>query len=154
MKCLQSFKRIQLGAKGLSTTPERSAFMGRVRRAGTEPELAVRRAFSDLGIRYTLQNRDLPGTPDLANRTRRFAIFVNGCYWHRHAGCKRSTTPKSNREFWEQKFIANVIRDRRVVRQLRAMGFRVAIIWECETKRDEHAASIISKLADTLDRDV
>jgi len=124
----------------LQTDAATSARMGRVRQRDTLPELAVRRAVRELGIRFRVQNRDLPGSPDLANRRRRFAVLVHGCFWHRHRGCCAATTPKRNRAFWEQKFAANQARDRRVVRQLRLLGFRVMVIWECETK-DERALS-------------
>jgi DNA mismatch endonuclease (patch repair protein) len=106
--------------------------MGRVRRSGTTPELAVRRIFSSGGIRYRLKNRDLPGAPDLANRRQKWVVFVHGCYWHRHRGCARATTPKTNTNFWAQKFLQNQARDASVIRSLRAMGFRVIVIWECQ----------------------
>ncbi len=122
---------LRRNGRPLCTTQDRAEAMARVRRAGTAPELAVRRALSQLGLRYTTSNRDLAGSPDLANRTRRFAVFVNGCFWHRHVGCTRCTTPKRNRAFWLDKFAANVRRDRRVVRALRREGYRVVIVWEC-----------------------
>lgn len=107
--------------------------MGRVRQHGTGPELEVRRALRDLGVSYRLNVRGLPGSPDIANRRRGFAIFVHGCYWHRHAGCRRATTPKRNRDFWLAKFEANLARDARNIEALRAAGFRVLVVWECET---------------------
>lgn len=84
-----------------------------------------------MGFRFRVDNRDLPGRPDLANRRRRWVIFVNGCFWHRHRGCRRTTTPKRNRDFWIEKFRANVARDHRVTRQLIDVGFTVLTIWEC-----------------------
>jgi DNA mismatch endonuclease (patch repair protein) len=81
----------------------------------------------------------LPGSPDLANRTRRWAIFVHGCFWHRHTGCIRTTTPKRNRPFWTAKFEANCARDRRVRAALRRLGFRTLVIWECQAEREEFA---------------
>jgi DNA mismatch endonuclease (patch repair protein) len=116
----------------LETTTATSARMGRIRRTGTTPELAVRKVFAAHGLRYRLNNRDLPGAPDLANRGKRWAVFVHGCFWHRHEGCSRSTTPKSNAAFWISKFQDNVMRDQTAVRSLRDMGFQVAVIWECE----------------------
>ena len=118
----------------LRTTDYISQRMGRVRQSGTTPELRVRRACSELGMRYRTRNRDLPGSPDLANRSRRWAIFVHGCYWHRHEGCSRATTPKSNREFWLAKFTRNCERDRTAYADLEAAGFAVLVIWECETE--------------------
>jgi DNA mismatch endonuclease, patch repair protein len=106
--------------------------MGRVRQRGTAAELVVRAWARAIGLRYTLDNSDLPGSPDLANRTRRLAIFVHGCYWHRHSSCRNATTPKSNRAFWLAKFARNRARDRAAVRALQGRGFRVVVIWECE----------------------
>ena len=116
----------------LRTTPERSAIMRSVRQAGTAPELSVRRLLSSLGVRFRLNVRGLPGSPDLVNLRKRFAIFVHGCFWHRHAGCRRTTTPTRNRVFWLEKFVANKARDRRNLEALQRMGFTVCTIWECE----------------------
>jgi DNA mismatch endonuclease (patch repair protein) len=107
--------------------------MAKVRQHGTKPELVVRSVAWEMGLRYRLTNRDLPGNPDLANRRRRFAIFVHGCYWHRHRDCPKVTTPKTNTLFWIAKFASNVSRDEVVVRELRAMGYRVVVIWGCQT---------------------
>jgi DNA mismatch endonuclease (patch repair protein) len=111
-----------------------SARMGLVRQKGTRPELLVRAALAALGHRFRLANRDLPGSPDMANRSRRWAVFVHGCFWHRH-GCKATTTPARNREFWAAKFARNVARDQRSAEELGARGYTVIVIWECETKR-------------------
>jgi DNA mismatch endonuclease (patch repair protein) len=116
-----------------------SARMGRVRQKGTLPELLVRGALAELGQRFRLHNRDLPGSPDLANRRARWAIFVHGCFWHRH-GCSATTTPARNRDFWEAKFARNVARDAQAVSALEALGYRVIVIWECQTKRGGGAA--------------
>jgi DNA mismatch endonuclease, patch repair protein len=99
---------------------------------GTKAELIVRRIAYGLGLRFRVHNRDLPGSPDLANRSRRWAIFVHGCYWHSHRGCERATVPKRNRSFWLEKFAANRSRDAKSTRKLRSAGFRVLTIWECE----------------------
>lgn len=103
-----------------------------VRRGGTAPELAVRKILSKLGLRYRLNVRSLPGTPDVANQAARWALFVHGCFWHRHAGCRLASTPKSNQAFWSRKFDANVARDARKERALVAAGFRVVTVWQCE----------------------
>jgi DNA mismatch endonuclease (patch repair protein) len=130
------FKRVErrlAGRRVLHTDATASARMARVRRAGTAPELVVRRAASLAGLRYTVSNKDLPGSPDLANRTRRIAVFVHGCYWHHHGGrCVKSTVPKSNRAFWLAKFAWNRARDRATRRALTRMGFTVVVIWECQ----------------------
>jgi len=146
-KRLQAFKNSSLSKKKrLRTTTARSEAMGKVRKAGTGPELAVRRVLSDLGVRFTIQNQDLPGSPDLANRRRRFVVFVHGCFWHRHAGCRKTTTPTRNRVFWVQKFEANIRRDQRSVRALRRMGYRVLIVWECDTRKGSRLASRFATL--------
>jgi DNA mismatch endonuclease (patch repair protein) len=110
--------------------------MGRVRQRDTAPELMVRRATTALGLRYRTRNRDLPGSPDLANRSRHWAVFVHGCYWHRHEGCPRASTPKNNQGFWLAKFEYNRARDLRAQRALQQLGFRVLVIWECETTHE------------------
>ncbi|HEX6097275.1 MAG TPA: very short patch repair endonuclease [Thermoanaerobaculia bacterium] len=109
-----------------------SVRLSKIRQHGTSAELKVRKYLHALGHRYRVRNRDLPGSPDIANRTRKWAVFVNGCFWHRHAGCSRTTTPTRNRQFWVDKFEANVRRDERVQSELRRLGFRVVVIWECE----------------------
>ncbi len=94
--------------------------------------MEIRRLLHAVGVRYRTMNKDLPGSPDIANRKRRWAIFVHGCFWHGHHRCRRATVPKRNREFWIEKFAANRERDRRKKSQLRALGYRVLTIWECE----------------------
>ena len=133
----QSESVVRLAHSGLarwsiSTDSETSDRLSRVRRASTRPERLVRGALRSLGHTYRLNNRDLPGAPDIANRKRRWVIFVHGCFWHRHVGCRRTTTPKRNRRFWLEKFRANVERDQRVAQTLEEMGFKVLVIWECE----------------------
>jgi len=115
-------------------TPEaRSALMARIRGQGTKPELVVRSLLHRLGLRFRLHVRGLPGTPDIVLRRHQVAVFVHGCFWHRH-GCVRTTMPKSRVEFWQQKFDANKARDVRSVSQLEAMNWRVLTVWECETR--------------------
>ena len=128
---------------------ETSLRMANIRQHGTMPELAVRAIARELGLHYRVKNRDLPGSPDLANRSRHWAISVHGCYWHRHAGCSKATTPTRNHAFWVAKFEANVARDARSVAALREMGFLVRIVWECEA----HLASRVRwRLAALRDR--
>lgn len=113
--------------------PRRSALMARIRSKNSIPELAVRQVIHRLGYRFRLHRRDLPGTPDLVFPGLQKAIFVHGCFWHRHRGCARTTTPKTRKEFWSHKFRQNVKRDRVKERQLKALGWRVLVVWECET---------------------
>lgn len=94
----------------------------------------MRKLLHALGRRFRVHNRDLPGSPDIANRARKWAVFVHGCFWHRHIGCKRATTPSRNRQFWLEKFDANVARDARVQAALRDQGYRVLVVWECESE--------------------
>jgi DNA mismatch endonuclease, patch repair protein len=115
----------------------RSELMGRVRQKGTSPELRVQGILREMGIRFRTNVRTLPGRPDIANRTKRFAIFVHGCFWHRHRGCGRTTTPKTNAVFWLTKFAANIERDKAKSRELRRSGFKVVTVWECETRHPD-----------------
>ena len=123
-----------------TTTPERSRIMRAVRRRDTPPELAVRKALHAMGLRFRLHRTDLPGTPDVVLPRWRVALFVHGCFWHRHPGCPKATVPKSNRAYWESKFAANVARDARVSSELEEMGWKVVVIWECETRDPERLA--------------
>src|SRR6185312_1324033 len=118
----------------VAVDPATAARLGRVRQKGTEAELAVRAAISRLRLRYRVANRDLPGSPDIANRKHAWAVFVHGCFWHRHRGCRRTTMPRNNAAFWNAKFLANVRRDRLAMARLRRLGFRVLVIWECESE--------------------
>ena len=106
--------------------------MARVRQSSTAPEQAVAVKLRELGHAYRRNVRTLPGSPDFANKTRKWAIFVHGCYWHHHEGCRRATIPKTNTAFWTLKFEQNIERDRRAVAELDAVGYTVLVIWECE----------------------
>ncbi|EMA2620569.1 TPA: DNA mismatch endonuclease Vsr [Pseudomonas aeruginosa] len=108
--------------------------MKRVGRENTKPELKVRAKLHVLGLRFRLHRRDLPGTPDIVLTKHRTVIFVHGCFWHRHLGCRYATTPKTRQEYWIPKFEANITRDVRKEAQLRELGWRVLVIWECETR--------------------
>lgn len=127
----------------------RSRMMKAVRQIDTEPEYAVRRHVRALGLGYRTRNRDLPGSPDLANRTNRWAVFVNGCFWHGHKNCPRlksgrtSRIPKTNDNFWREKLRANRSRDARKILALRKMGYVVVLVWEC---RLERVAGLLERL--------
>jgi DNA mismatch endonuclease (patch repair protein) len=109
--------------------------MRQVRRRDTTAELIVRRWLWNRGIRFTTHNRDLPGSPDLANRSKKWGVFVHGCFWHGHEGCKKATIPKRNTDFWKQKITGNRLRDARKEEALRQLGYKVIVIWECDAER-------------------
>lgn len=114
-------------------TPERSALMRKVRGKHSTPEMIVRSALHRAGFRFRLHVKDLPGSPDVVLPSRRAAIFVHGCFWHRHPGCRAASTPKTRTAFWEEKFTRNVARDQRHLAALERAGWKVWTVWECET---------------------
>lgn len=120
--------------------------MSRVRSKNTSPEMRVRRLAHAMGLRFRLHRKDLPGKPDLVFPRYRIALFVHGCFWHRHPSCAKASTPKSQTDFWASKFDRNVERDRRNEEALNALGWRVLVIWECETKTDGGIRNILSKI--------
>jgi DNA mismatch endonuclease, patch repair protein len=122
----------------------RSRMMSRIRGRDTIPELRLRKALHKLGYRYRLNARELPGHPDLVFPKFRAIVLVHGCFWHRHRGCRFATSPASNVSFWQQKFDKNLSRDARVLSELRALGWRVAIIWECVLEGSAATASVDS----------
>jgi len=116
-------------------SPEkRSWTMAKVKGRDTCPEKIVRSLLHSMGYRFRLQRTDLPGKPDITLPKRKTAVFVHGCFWHRHPGCKRATTPASNTEYWNPKFARTIGRDARNQGLLEAGGWRVLVIWECELK--------------------
>ena len=110
----------------------RSRNMSAIRGKDTKPEMLIRRALHARGFRFRLHNRALPGSPDLVLPKYRAAVFVHGCFWHRHKECKNTTNPKTKKTFWREKFKANVNRDRKAQEELKSMGWKILIIWECE----------------------
>lgn len=116
------------------TPADRSAHMRRIRKHDTKPELVVRRLAHALGLRFRLYRRDLAGTPDLVFPRRRKVIWVHGCFWHQHEGCRLARQPKSRLDYWLPKLARNVERDRQARQQLQASGWQTLVIWECETK--------------------
>ncbi|NMZ29607.1 DNA mismatch endonuclease Vsr [Pseudomonas protegens] len=112
----------------------RSSIMRAVPQKNSKPELLVRSLLHSLGLRFRIHRKDLPGTPDIVLPRYRAVIFIHGCFWHRHPGCRYATTPKTRQEYWLPKFEANVQRDVRKETQLEELGWRVLIVWECETR--------------------
>lgn len=127
---------------------ERSRIMSLVRSKDTRPELIVRRSVHAMGFRYRLHRRDLPGTPDLVFSSRRKVIFVSGCFWHGHT-CGRCRLPATRRDYWFAKIERNKSRDRRTIAALRRSGWRVLVVWECQTRdRKRLAARLVKFLRD------
>lgn len=119
------------------SSERRSWNMSRIKSQDTTPELAVRKVLYGMGYRYRLHSEAVPGKPDIVLKRFKAAIFVHGCFWHRHPGCKFAYVPKSRVEFWTKKFESNVRRDETVKKQLSDLGWKSLTIWECETKNGE-----------------
>jgi DNA mismatch endonuclease, patch repair protein len=138
--------RCGIKTAGWKVDPARSALMARIGSRNTSPELRVRQVFHRTGLRYRIHPRSLPGRPDLAFPSRRLVVFVHGCFWHRHPGCKSTRNPKSRLDFWNAKFTENMERDVRVRALLTSLGWSVLVIWECETHNREHLLKIALKI--------
>ncbi len=113
--------------------------MSGIRGKDTKPEMLVRRFLHAHGYRYRLHRKDLPGKPDIVLPRLRVCIFVHGCFWHHHPGCRFAVLPKSRPEFWETKLLANANRDQRVLKSLNEAGWMTFVVWECELRRPESA---------------
>lgn len=127
-----------------SVSAARSYNMSRIGAKDTKPELIVRRILHWMGYRYRLHALELPGKPDIVFRPRKKAIFVHGCFWHRHPGCSKATMPKTRQEFWQEKFRKNVQRDLAVRQQLSDLGWSCLVVWECETSDADQLSSRLS----------
>ena len=125
----------------------RSWNMSRIRGKNTKPEKLVRSLLHRMGYRFRLHRRDLPGKPDIVLPKYKTVIFVHGCFWHRHRGCKLAYTPRSRIEFWQKKFRSNVARDKKVQHALKAKGWRVIVVWECQP---ENSALLQERLSRVL----
>jgi DNA mismatch endonuclease (patch repair protein) len=131
-------------------SPEkRSEMMSKVRSKDSVAEKKVRSALHAAGYRFRLHRKDLPGTPDIVLPKYKLVVFVHGCFWHRHEGCSKASTPKSNQEFWSKKFSDNIDRDLRTKSALEALMWRVVVIWECELNKTKFTETI-SRLFATL----
>jgi DNA mismatch endonuclease, patch repair protein len=126
--------------------PKRSSNMSRIRSTDTKPELAVRTALHSRGFRFRLHRTDLPGKPDIVLPRYRAAVFVHGCFWHQHPGCRLASWPKSRTEYWAPKLGRNVERDAQAARRLQELGWRPIVVWECDTRSPERLGTRIEEL--------
>jgi DNA mismatch endonuclease, patch repair protein len=124
----------------------RSRMMSSIPSSNTSSEIVVRKVLHAAGLRFRLHRRDLPGSPDIVLPKYRSVVFVHGCFWHRHSGCRYKTDPASNVDFWRQKFASNVQRDRRQQRALRNEGWRVFIVWECESRSHPILSALVKQI--------
>lgn len=128
---------------------QRSKCMSHIRSKNTKPEVLVRRFLFAHGFRFRLHRKDLPGKPDIVLPKYRTVIFINGCFWHGHSGCKYSTIPATNREFWESKISGNIRRDKETFSRLVKSGWKVIEIWQCQLKpktKDQTLQNLITEL--------
>jgi DNA mismatch endonuclease, patch repair protein len=132
---------------------KRSKNMAAVRSKNTSPELRVRRMLHSMGYRFRLHRKDLPGKPDIVLSKYRLCIFVNGCFWHQHSGCKRATIPQTRKEFWGEKLYQNKKRDELCFIELVRLGWQVCTIWECEAKNLDALATILLGFFKRFDND-
>ncbi len=122
------------------TKEQRRWNMSRIRRMDTKPENIIRKALTSLGLKYRLQSKKLPGRPDIVVSSQKTAIFINGCFWHQHNGCKRKFMPKTNIDYWKPKLEKNVLRQKEQIEEIKKLGFKPLVLWECETKNPETLA--------------
>ena len=128
-------------------TPEKRGWnMSRIKSKDTTPERIVRSFLHRNGFRFRLHAKDLPGKPDIVLPKYKTVIEVRGCYWHRHEGCKDATTPSTNTDFWQKKFADNVARDKRTEQELKALGWNVIVVWECEVIKNYFGVNLLMRL--------
>ena len=128
------------------TAEQRRKNMSAIKSRHTKPEIIVRSMLHRLGFRFRLHNKKLPGKPDIILPKYKTVIFVHGCFWHQHKGCKRSTIPKSNTDYWIPKLTGNVKRDIQHKADLKKAGWNVAVVWECKTKDTEKLAKKLENI--------
>jgi len=120
--------------------------MSRIRSKDTKPEIAVRSMLHRSGYRFRLHVKNLPGKPDIVLPKYNTVIFVNGCFWHRHRSCKYAYNPKTHFQFWRKKFKDNVVRQKAIIKKLNNLGWKVKIVWECETSRENYISQLTKLL--------
>ncbi|TCP19963.1 T/G mismatch-specific endonuclease [Rhodovulum adriaticum] len=126
--------------------------MAKIKGRDTKPELRLRSALHRMGLRFRVCRKDLPGKPDVVFPRHRLAVQVRGCFWHQHEGCTAGRLPRSNLDYWRPKLEGNVRRDAEKDEALRALGWRVLVVWECELKTDEGLAETVQRVLDALGR--
>jgi len=131
----------------------RSRMMSGIKGKNSAPEMKVRRLLFAAGFRFRLHRRDLPGTPDIAMPGRKIVIFVHGCFWHAHRGCKYAKTPSTRTDFWTAKLQANIDRDKRAFNKLASLGWRVLCIWECATRNSQALPSLAEQVVAWIESD-
>lgn len=131
------------------TRQDRSRIMSLVRSRNTQPELLVRSMLHRMGFRFSLHRQDLPGCPDVVLPAKKAVVFVHGCFWHSHRGCRRSKRPATHTGFWRKKLSLNVERDKRAQKELRSLGWRILTVWECELKTPEGVRRKLAKFIGT-----
>lgn len=133
---------------------KRSEVMSKIRSKNTKPEMALRKALFAKGFRYRINYKKLPGKPDIVFPKYKTAIFVHGCFWHHHEGCKYGYTPKSNTDFWIKKISSNQERDKKNTLQILSMAWKVLVVWECEIKQKDNIEKLVSKVIGTLNEKI
>lgn len=123
----------------------RSWNMSRITSRDTKPELAVRSMLHRLGLRFRIHRTDLPGSPDIVLPRYKTVVFVHGCFWHRHSRCRFAYSPKSRVKFWREKFERNIVRDHEAQKLLRAIGWRIIVVWECELRNPNRLANRLAQ---------
>jgi len=150
-----NINRAKLAMGDFLSPQERSVRMAAVRRKDTAPEIALRKVLHRRGLRFRLHVKTLPGTPDIVFPKYHAIVFVHGCFWHRHRECKLATTPKNNQRFWDEKFQKNILRDIATTKILESLGWRVYVVWLCETsshaKAEESGLRVARKVMQTFD---
>lgn len=125
----------------------RSRMMGGIKGKNTKPEIVVRKHLFAAGFRFRLHRRDLPGAPDIVMPGRRVAVFVHGCFWHRHAGCRYAKLPSTRPEFWKDKLEGNTARDAKAIDALLEQGWRILVVWECAIRDERKPGDLRDSLA-------
>ena len=129
----------------------RSEMMGRIRSKNTLPEIKTRAVVHAFGYRFRIHVSDLPGKPDLANKSKHWAVFVHGCFWHAHEGCRLASSPRSNTTYWAEKLARNRSRDVAHEAALSSLGFKVLTVWECESRDDARLRDVVEQFIRSLE---